>query len=74
MSENGLVTCNGLDDPEEKVFGTDGRPLPGMELQVVDAEGRPVPAKMEGDLLVRGHSQFVGYWRRSAAPIGTASV
>jgi cyclohexanecarboxylate-CoA ligase len=64
MSENGLVTCNGLDDPEEKVFGTDGRPLPGMELQVVDGEGRPVPVKTEGDLLVRGHSQFVGYWKR----------
>jgi len=64
MSENGLVSCNGLDDPEEKVFGTDGRPLPGMELRVVDGEGRPVPAKTEGDLLVRGHSQFVGYWKR----------
>jgi cyclohexanecarboxylate-CoA ligase len=64
MTENGLVTCNGLDDTEEKVFGTDGRPLAGMELAVVDGDGRPVPAKTEGDLLVRGHSQFVGYWKR----------
>jgi cyclohexanecarboxylate-CoA ligase len=64
MSENGLVSCNGLDDPEEKVFGTDGRPLPGMELTVRDAEGRVAPAGTEGDLLVRGHSQFVGYWKR----------
>ena len=64
MSENGLVTCNGLDDPEEKVFGTDGRALPGMDLVVVDADGAPVPPKTEGDLLVRGHSQFVGYWKR----------
>jgi cyclohexanecarboxylate-CoA ligase len=64
MSENGLVSCNGLDDAEEKIFGTDGRPLAGMELAVVDGEGRPVPARSEGDLLVRGHSQFVGYWKR----------
>jgi cyclohexanecarboxylate-CoA ligase len=64
MSENGLVSCNGLDDGEEKIFGTDGRPLAGMELAVVDAECRPVPARTEGDLLVRGHSQFVGYWKR----------
>jgi cyclohexanecarboxylate-CoA ligase len=64
MSENGLVTCNGLRDAEEKVFGTDGRPLPGMELAVVDEAERPVPCGTEGDLLVRGHSQFVGYWRR----------
>ncbi|MGH7326171.1 MAG: AMP-binding protein [Candidatus Rokuibacteriota bacterium] len=64
MTENGLVTCNGLDDPDEKVFGTDGRPVPGMELAVVDGEGRALPPKTEGDLLVRGHSQFVGYWKR----------
>jgi cyclohexanecarboxylate-CoA ligase len=64
MSENGLVSCNGLDDPEGKVFGTDGCPLPGMELRVVDDAGRPVPPATEGDLLVRGHSQFVGYWKR----------
>ena len=32
MTENGLVTCNGLDDPEEKACTTDGSPLPGMEL------------------------------------------
>lgn len=64
MTENGLVTCNGLGDPAEKVFGTDGAPLPGMELKVVDDAGVPVPAKTEGELLVRGHSQFVGYWKR----------
>lgn len=64
MTENGLVSCNGLDDPEEKVCGTDGKPLPGMDLLVVADDGRPLPPGAEGDLLVRGHSQFVGYWRR----------
>jgi len=64
MTENGCVTCNGLDDPEDKVFGTDGTPLPGMEVIVVDGDGRALPPKTEGDLLVRGHSQFVGYWKR----------
>jgi len=64
MTEDGLVTCNGLDDPEEKVFGTDGAPLPGMELQVVDDAGQPVPPKTNGNLLVRGHAQFVGYLKR----------
>jgi cyclohexanecarboxylate-CoA ligase len=64
MSENGCVTCNGLADPEEKVFGTDGTPLPGMEVMIVDDTGAALPATTEGDLLVRGHSQFVGYWKR----------
>jgi len=64
MTENGLVTCNGLDDGEEKVFGTDGVPLAGMELRVVDESGQDLPPRSEGDLLVRGPSQFVGYFKR----------
>src|SRR5262245_41770321 len=66
MTENGLVTCNGLDDPEDKVHGTDGWPLPGMELRVVDEDERDVPTGAEGDLLVRGPAQFVGYFKRPA--------
>ncbi len=64
MSENGLVTCNGLDDPEDKVCGTDGRPVRGMELLVVDEADRPIPTGTEGNLLVRGAAQFVGYFKR----------
>jgi cyclohexanecarboxylate-CoA ligase len=64
MTENGLVTCNGLADPEAKVFGTDGAPLPGMALRVVDETEHDVPPGVEGDLLVTGPAQFVGYFRR----------
>ncbi len=64
MTENGLVTCNGLDDPEEKVFTTDGVPLSGMELRVVDEDGHEVARNDEGDLLVRGPAQFAGYFKR----------
>jgi cyclohexanecarboxylate-CoA ligase len=64
MTETGLATCNGLTDPEEKVIGTDGLPLPGMALRVVDDAERDVPTGSEGDLLVKGPAQFVGYWKR----------
>ncbi|HSE04063.1 MAG TPA: AMP-binding protein [Methylomirabilota bacterium] len=64
MTENGLATCNALRDAEEKVFGSDGAPLPGMELRVVDGNGAPVPPGTEGDLHVRGAAQFVGYFQR----------
>lgn len=64
MTENGLVTCNGPDDPEDKVFTTDGSPLRGMELRVVDDDERAVPPGTEGELRVRGPSQFVGYFKR----------
>ena len=64
MTENGAVTTTRLDDPPEKVFETDGCPLPGMELRIVDAAGQPRPAGEEGRLQVRGCSNFVGYLKR----------
>jgi len=64
MTENGLVTCNGLQDEEAKVFGSDGAPVDGMELCVVDEDGGPVATGVEGDLLARGAAQFVGYFKR----------
>jgi cyclohexanecarboxylate-CoA ligase len=64
MTENGMVTCNGLRDDEEKIVGSDGSPLPGMELRIVDGDGAPVPPGGEGDLLARGAAQFVGYFQR----------
>jgi len=54
MSENGLVTTVRLDDPAEKVFQTDGAPLPGMELRVVGEAGEILPPDAEGRLQVRG--------------------
>src|SRR4030095_9600960 len=38
----------------EKSASTDGRPLEGMEVRIVDLEGRPIPAGQTGRLLVRG--------------------
>jgi non-ribosomal peptide synthetase component E (peptide arylation enzyme) len=59
-----MVTCNGPRDAEEKIFGSDGAPLAGMELQVVDDQGAACAPGVEGDLLVRGPSLFVGYVKR----------
>src|SRR5262249_58163215 len=64
MTENGLVTCNGLEDPEEKVFETDGAPLRGMEPSVVDGDGAPVPSGGGGDPPLRGPFQVVRYYPR----------
>lgn len=64
MTENGAVTRTLPSDPEEKVFETDGRPIEGTELRVVDDAGLPVPPDSEGRLQVRGCSNFVGYLKR----------
>ena len=47
--------------------GTSGRPVPGYRVEVVDDEGRPVPADVPGHLEVSGDSMAVGYWCDSAA-------
>ncbi|MCB1382908.1 MAG: AMP-binding protein [Notoacmeibacter sp.] len=64
MSENGAVTTARIEDADDKVTGTDGCPLPGMEVRVVDAMNQPLSAGEEGQLQVRGCSNFVGYMKR----------
>ncbi|MCW0235010.1 MAG: cyclohexanecarboxylate-CoA ligase [Ferrovibrio sp.] len=64
MTENGAVTMTRMDDPEVKTIGTDGCPLEGVEIRVVDAANKPLPAGEEGMLKVRCCSNFVGYLKR----------
>lgn len=53
--------------PEEQLArpGSCGRALPGVELRVVDADGRAVPPGEPGRLLVRSPNAFSGYHGRS---------
>lgn len=64
MSENGAVTLTRLDDADERAFNTDGCPLPGVEVKVVDVHGQPVPMGTVGELMVRSCSNFGGYLKR----------
>jgi cyclohexanecarboxylate-CoA ligase len=64
MTETGAVTLIRLDDEDERAFTTDGCPLPGVELRVVEFDGKPVPPGQVGRLLVRSCSNFGGYLKR----------
>jgi cyclohexanecarboxylate-CoA ligase len=64
MTENGALAIGKLDDPPEKTFETDGYPLPGMEIRVVDFDGNELAPGVEGRLQARGCSNFVGYLKR----------
>jgi cyclohexanecarboxylate-CoA ligase len=64
MSENGAVTTTLLDDDDERPVNTDGLPLPGAEVKVVDFDGQPLPAGEPGSLRVRACSNFGGYLKR----------
>ncbi len=61
MSENGAVTTTLMEDDDERAINTDGKPLPGAELKVVDADGATLPYGAEGRLMVRTCSNFGGY-------------
>ena len=65
MTENGAVTLIQLDDPDERAFTTDGLPLPGVELKVVNDDGEVLPAGQAGKLYVRSCSNFGGYLKRA---------
>lgn len=64
MTENGAVTLIQLNDPDERAFTTDGLPLSGVELKVVDFDGAILPSGEAGKLLVRSVSNFGGYLKR----------
>jgi cyclohexanecarboxylate-CoA ligase len=65
MTENGAVTMIRPQDPPGRAAESDGGPIPGMEVRVVDPQSRrPLPPGREGLLLARGPAQFVGYFER----------
>ncbi|POF29065.1 (2,3-dihydroxybenzoyl)adenylate synthase [Roseibium marinum] len=60
----GLVNYTRLDDPDELVFTTQGRPIsPDDEIKIVDENGQPVPDGETGRLATRGPYTFRGYYR-----------
>ncbi|MFC5662248.1 (2,3-dihydroxybenzoyl)adenylate synthase [Kitasatospora misakiensis] len=59
----GLVNYTRLDDPEEVIVTTQGRPIsPDDEVRVVDDEDRDLPDGTTGHLLTRGPYTIRGYW------------
>ncbi len=62
MTETGMNTSNPYDG--DRVPGTVGFPLPGVEIRVTDPEtGRTLGANEIGMIEVRGPNVFKGYWR-----------
>jgi fatty-acyl-CoA synthase len=56
-TEDSLVSC--------------GSPLPGHSIRIVDEEGRPVPERRVGEILLAGPSVMLGYYEQDA---GTAEA
>jgi len=61
MTEAGIITSNPLDG--ERVAGTVGFPLPGVDLRIADDQGVPLPHDTPGVIEIKGPNVFSGYWR-----------
>lgn len=60
----GLVNYTQLDDDDEHMFKTQGKPMsPDDEVWVADEEGNPLPCGEIGLLMTRGPYTFRGYYR-----------
>jgi acyl-CoA synthetase (AMP-forming)/AMP-acid ligase II len=61
-SEALLATACRLDDPPDKTISSDGRPNPGVEMELRDPEGQVVRAGEEGEITFGGPGLMLGYW------------
>jgi len=52
---------------EERVPGSIGRPVWGVEVKLVDDDGNDVPTGEKGELWYRGHNVMKGYYKRPDA-------
>ena len=65
MTEVLAATLTEPSRASDKSPTTDGRPLEGMEVRIIDFDGKPVPTGQSGRLLVRGCQMFTGYYKKS---------
>ncbi len=64
MTETGPSTFN----PAHAIrSGSLGKPLDGVEVRVVDSDGKDVPVGKIGEIVVRSPAIFAGYWDDRAA-------
>ena len=65
MTEIGMALSNPLHGDRRPAFV--GRPLPGVEVRVVDSRGDPCPEGQPGEIEVRGPGVFREYWGQPEA-------
>jgi fatty-acyl-CoA synthase len=63
-----IITQTRVDDPLELRVETVGRPIPGLEVKVIDpATGKALADNTQGELCARGHCVMLGYYNNEEA-------
>lgn len=63
----GIVTSTDAGASPKVMAETFGRPLPGAEMRIADANGKPLPLGTSGEIQVRGPYCMTGYFGRPEA-------
>ena len=50
-------------DKLSEKLGSAGKAIPGVTIEVVGADGKPLPARCTGEIVARGDNIMRGYWR-----------
>lgn len=53
-----------LDSPRLKAAG---KPLPGVEIKIIDSKKRVLPAMRSGEICIKSPSNMLGYWKNESA-------
>lgn len=64
-----VVSVMRIDDPPRP--GSCGRPVPGIEVAILDDDGRPLPSGETGEVCVRGPNVMKGYFNMAEATAET---
>jgi malonyl-CoA/methylmalonyl-CoA synthetase len=65
MTEIGMALSNPYRG--DRIPGTVGKPLPRVEVRLVDESGQPAPGSAAGEIEVRGPNVFAEYWNNEEA-------
>jgi long-chain acyl-CoA synthetase len=66
LSETSPVASFNHPDRERKI-GSIGTPIEGVEMKVVDEDGKEVAQGEVGEIVIKGHNVMKGYWRKDDA-------
>ena len=65
-STEGIITTHAIEEVAGRARSV-GRPLPGSDIRILDADDRPVAIGEAGEVVGRSRFVMAGYWRKPAA-------
>lgn len=61
---SGAISCTLPEHGEDKLKHTVGVPSPGIDLVIMDPEGKILPTGQVGEIAIKGDAVMKGYWKR----------